>query len=484
MIHFYAPVLRGNGYLRDATRYVRSWSHVIRRRGGFWSAEAQYEDARERMLDLFANGLMLDVRRTREGLTCWHGFLSAMELELDGATWQRSIFDVANRIKSLYTNIAPNLLTNGGGESGAWTGYNSPTTVEQSTAWKTDGTYSIHIVAGAASKGAWIQQTITIAARTVYDLKVSVKIESGTWLLAVVRDDTDEGLAEAQTNDAGEAVLMCSIADTNEYSGDVSIRIETVGATGEIYCDAGEFVRAPQQAETGLAEDTLSQAEYGRIEAVLLRAGLTTEAANNEVAAYLRDHAWPRTTPSEEFQIGAVRAKRAQPKLTLSLSGYWATLAFLHAPALVTDDASVLIENLIAPSPYVSVGRIQNNTTQIAIDARAPIKITEALLDIAAASDTTGLAWSIGVYEDRQLVSEPIERRIDYRFVKGQMRDANRALVALECVRPGWMYLEDTPVTVNALSPDGLDDPHWVYIDEVQFEEPDTLRLRKLDDNE
>lgn len=475
----YSSVTRGNGYLRNATRKMRNWRRSIRRRGGFWMATAEYAGGEHELLDLFLGGLMNEVREVYGGAITWQGVIVEMELALAGLRWQRSIFEVYNAARSIYSSIGNNLLTNGGGESGVWTAYGAPTTLEQSAAWRTEGVYSIHIVTGAGARGADIQQNAAINARTPYDARVSARIVSGVWMLSVVRADTGEALADTQTSEVGEEVLRCSVNDSNEFAGNVHIRVESVDATGEAYFDAAVFQRGPVRAETSWYEDLTSIVEFGRVEEILLRAGMTTDAATAEVQTLVATHAWPRSLPPGDLSTLERELQRApDATLELTLAGYWATLNFLHTTASGTDDASNHVNALAGQAEFVTPGIVQSNTLPFQIDDRAPVRIGDVLGEIADAGDAGGNLWHAGVYEGRQLHYGMVEDELSYRYRAGRLFGAAGGVTQPWLVRPGWVHLDDAPVGRFAGGGEN-DDVRRVFAEEVEFEAPDIVRFRR-----
>lgn len=481
-LSLHAPALRGNAFIRDVSLRIAKWRRSTRRLGGFWLGRGQYLGSLDEQVEMFLTLLGYEIWESASASMTWQGLITQMELTAGDLVWKRSLLDVANHVRAIYSSIGNNQLTNGGGESGVWAGYNSPTLVEQSTAWRTEGAYSIHINAGGASKGAYVQQNISITKRTPYDMRLSVKLVSGLWMLVVARTDTGQALTEMQTNEVGETVMRCSIPDINEYTGTVNIWIETIGGTGEIYCDAGVFQRGPMRAESAIYEDATSQSEFGKIETVLLKAGMTTAAANSECQTYLQEHAWPRSLAPDDLSMRAalpIGRKARDPQLLVVASGYWSTLNFRHSPITGTDEASDHVTALVNASEFISPGLIETNTMTFQIEQRAPVKVGDTLREIAEAGDAGGNKWGVGVYENRRLEYTKIPEELSYRYRDGKLWNAGGAEVEPWLVRPGWIYLDEAPIRQAFASDSVIDDPHWMYAEEVEFEAPDKVRFRR-----
>ena len=485
------PIPRGNAFVADVTRDFGGWRRSIADPGGFKAGTAQHTGSSRDRLDFFFNRLGYDVQEFSAGKLTWQGLVTEMTLTTAYGVWRRSLFSLFNWTKVIYASIGDNVLTNGGGESGVWLGYNAPTTLEQSTAWHTQGTYSIHIVAGAASRGAWIQQGITILALTPYDMRLSVKIISGRWLLSVVRSDNGESLAETELADVGEAVMQCSINDSSEYAGTIHIRIETVDATGEIYADAGVFQRGPIRAESNIIENPVSQSEWGRIEAILLRAAMTVEAANSEALSYNRAHAFPRTELPDSIEVAAREAlldeTQQDSTLDITVAGYFATLNFRYCHVTGTADASAHVTSLATPADYVDSGQISLNTLPYQIEDRAPMPVGDELIRIAQAGDVSGNQWSIGVWEGRLLHYRPVPRELNYSMRGGVILNLAGGKVDPWNVKPGWIRLDEAPIRAPFASDDVTDDPRWQYAIEVEYDSGNPerpLRITRAGDAE
>src|SRR3990172_5002780 len=156
------PIKHGTKTLLDGSLRILDWRRSIKRIGGFWSGSGRLFGSEVELSYLFYSGLFGDLLETDGGLVTWNGYVADMTLKRGIYTQRRSTLDMANSIRVVYTSIGDNLLTNGGGESGAWASYNGAV-VTQSAAWHVEGLYSIRVQAGGASRGAYIQQNLSIA---------------------------------------------------------------------------------------------------------------------------------------------------------------------------------------------------------------------------------------------------------------------------------------------------------------------------------
>ena len=467
------PLMMGNAHLADVTRiFETTWRRSVRRIGGYWlgTCEVKASSMGKAWLDeYFTYGLMREIRETAGGEETWRGALVKMEYTRGGDVFVRDVTGMANAIRSIYTSIGNNLLTNGSGESGAWTVYNSATVTQDST-WATHGTYSIKIVvADTTVRGATVQSGITIAAGRQYLLRASLKVTSGSWRIAVNRSDTDESLAYFSTGGGtGDIAVDVSISNTNTYAGTVLVRITSEASAGTINVDAMVFQLGPNRAETGWYTDTASIAVHGRKENVLLRGGKSNADANAECQGMLLDTAWPNPKPPNSSQTWLKQTR--EDVLRLTFAGYWAMLNWLYTTLHGTDSCSDWVSLLAGlQSTYVTPNIIESNTTDFYVDDRGPLKVGDLLAEIAQAGKTGGEKWAIGVYAGRKLNYERIAQTLSYYRRGGRLYNAAGGEVEPWLARPGWALWQDMPIGPGTITANAQHDPRWVFLEEMEM---------------
>jgi hypothetical protein len=473
-IGLYDSIKHGNAPIDNITARVSGWRHSIRRIGGYWVASCDYTGSREMLDDFFLNNLMGEMRFSAGGTQCWQGFIGAMSYVRDGVLWVRTMSDRANKIKNIYSRIGDNLLTNGSAESGAWAvatgaGTTGIATVTQDTTWVTDGNYSCKIVvATAVIAGADIQASVTIVASKAYMARVSLNVISGSWRVSINKTATDESLASYSTaGNLGNLNADLNIPDTNIYAGTVRFRITSEASAGTIYADAAVFQTAPERAETDWKIDANSVTEFGTLERVGLKAGMSNAAANADAQTALVDSAWPRTVPPNEYSIGG---SSAVDKLSLSLFGYAFTLKWRYSTVVGTAASSTLIRSMITQQPdYLAAGMIDVNSTSYYIDNRAPLSLWTIASQIAIAGDTAGNRWQMGAYNGRKLNYSQITTDLTYKMRHGTLYNPGGGVYEPWLALPGWALIEDAPMTTSSITSNRTNDPRYVYIDEVEY---------------
>jgi hypothetical protein len=483
----YTSVMDGNASFRhgDVTaRMKKTWQRSIRAVGGYWLGTADYEGSIEELLEMFAEGMLREVRESVGGMLTWQGYIAQMELTLNGVTFTRSLVDVYNAVKAIYTRLGDNLLSNGSAESGAWTVYNGAT-VTQSTVWVSDGLYSCLISDAdgnpAAPKGARISgagYALTIVAGAAYEIQVKVNVVSGSWRVSVNRSDTDAALAADSTHGAvGEKVFNFTIPAANTYAGTVDFRITSEAAlhgTGSIYGDGAYFELAPVRAETNWKTDADSIAMYGRMENVLLDVAEVWSQAAAHATTSMKKSAWPRLVGQNEFATVDPQTLGSTPnKLSLLLHGYVHTLANKYVqttqPAL-GQAADTQVRSVISEAEFVTAGGININTVTFQIDNRAPIRHWQVLSDIIAMGDAAGNRWIGGVGAGRLFHYQQADGLVWYHYRGGKYYNSAGGELEPWFAKPSHLlYLDDSPVGPTQISGNVEDDPHVQYVAEVEM---------------
>lgn len=438
----YNKIQDGGGFLRYVTENLKaSWRRSIRSIGGYWLGSARWNGSEAEMLDIFLNGLGLEIREYAGQLMTWQGYLTDMELTLNGQTYNRSLGEVANRIKTIYSKIGNNLIDNPSCESSVWSAYNTPATRERSTTWASEGSYSAHVVANSVNDGVVIDSSIALNARLEYMGHVSVSILSGTWRLEIYRVSGGAVLDHMEISEAGQWVMSVNVpSETLPAATTVGMRLFCTTASGEIYADAAVMQLAPVRAETTWYQNAVSQSEWGVIEHVLLEAGMTDAAANAKARKTLLDLAWPEVMPPTRISPDD---RPDKTRLELIFSGYVATLANRHIVSSVSDTASALISTLLSYAQYVRTGTVQTNNLAYQIEDREAYRVWDLIRDIIRAGDADGDLWTGGVYQDRyfhyrQASDMPVARLRD-----GELLNPGGGRLEGWLAEPGYVALDD-----------------------------------------
>src|SRR5512139_859445 len=484
----YSSIERGNTPLWGVTdRMSQTWRRSTRAIGGYWIGTCEYKGTRDDMLEMYLEGMMREVREDSGGLVTWLGYIAEMRLTLAGVTYIRSSIDMVNACKILYTRIGDTLLTNGGAESGAWGvatgkgGITGSATVTQDTTWINTGSYSCKIVSSGGIQGANIEggagavYPITVVANTAYEVTGVVNASSGSWRISVNRSDTDASLCFNSTRGAvGEKTIKMTIPVTNTYAGTCDLRITSEGGAGVIFGDTFYFGIAPYQAQTGWVTDDDSIAEFGRMELASLEIAMSSAAANAKAATIVKKQAWPKSLPPSEFTlIDNEMLGETKDKLEITFHGYAHTLANKYSLTTGTGAASAHVSAIINEAEFVLPGSITSNTLSYMIDTRAPIKHWQILMDIANAGDASGNRWVCGVYNDRRFGYGLADNIVAYRYRGGKFYHSAGGELEPWFAEPGHLlYLDDAPIGPGQITGNLEDDPHIVFVSEVEMGPP------------
>ncbi len=471
------PVPDGNAPIGEVTALLAStWRRSKRRIGGDFlgTCEIKVSDDIDRqwMDDLFIHGMLMEIRENAGGEETWRGALVRMEYTRDGDVFVRDASKMSNAIRSIYTSIGDNVLTNGSGESGTWTAYpgaDAHLLISQDSSWASHGAYSIKIqVTDTTIRGAIIQSGITIAAGKQYLLRATLRVTSGSWRLAVNRSDNDQSLCAYSTGGGtGDMVVDVSIPATNTYAGTVTVRITSEASAGIINVDAVVFQAGPCQAQTTWYLDSTSIAVHGRKEEVLLRGGKSVADANAECQTLLLDRAWPNPMPPSNSQTWLKQTR--EDTLRLTFAGYWAMLNWIYTTLHGTRTCSAWVSALAAlQSTYVAEGIIDTNGTDFFIDDRGPLKVGDLLREIAEAGDSNGAKYAVGV-DGKKLNYELVPPELSYYRQNGKLYSVATGEIEPWLARPGWALWLDMPVGPGTLTSNPQHDPRWVYLEEVEM---------------
>ena len=484
---------------RDITRQLgATWRRSIRSSGGCWQATADWDGESWELEEMFLEGLGRIIKEASGAQVSWQGFIGRMEYVKNGITYTRDWLDIANAIKVKYQKTSDNKLTNGSAESGAWASLGTPTTNAQSTAWRSHGTYSEHIITDAVSEGAKIGNVMPVIDNKAYDLSLNVKIISGTWCLKILNSDTAAELASVTEDTAGIKTLSCSIPDTNTIAGNTEARLVCKSAAGEIYADNGIYHDAPTNAETAWYIDADSIAELGRMETIIdetapveIKAFYTststgkgkkkkttwtvhyaTDTAADALAQKkLKELAWPQTKPPDDYQFSTDK-----DKLSLVFYGDVYLLRNRYTILSGTDDATSQVAALVGESDFIDIGINEINAMDYQIDDSNPPRELDALTAIVDAGDSSGNRWIGGVFSNRLYDYKLAAAELSYHYRGGELLMMAGGPQEPWLAVPGYAEIDDMPVgPVISTTGNLQDDPRVVWIEEVEFDCADWL---------
>jgi len=361
----------------------------------------------------------------------------------------------------------------------------TPSTIERVTTWATKGIYGMHVITDAADEGTEIENGIAIVAARAYQCRVSVRVVSGMWTLTIRRSDNDAVLAQSSTSGTGDDVLRAYVSDGNDYAGNVYVRIVASGGGAEIYADAGVLQLGPCRAETSVVTDDDAISEWGRMEDVLLFAGMSDMAAAAEVQKNVNERAWPRSLPPDEFEIEDFGIEDfgieqgGQDRLSVLFGGYVHTLKWRYLLDGGTAGASAHVSALVGESEFVTAGVVATNSLSYQVEEKDPLLLWDALEEIVEAGDGSGNRWTGGVYAGRKFDYEAASTTLDYHYRGGQLLAVHGGAMEPWFALPGLARLDDAPVGPGEITGNMVDDPRNVFLEEVEFVAPMGLQFRR-----
>jgi hypothetical protein len=467
-----------NAWRADITDRLPDWRRTIRDIGGCWYGEGTFQGTPWEMREFFLTNLFGRVVESVGGEQTWEGFIAEMELTHNGLAFVRSVYPMANYARTIYRYIGPNLFADGSAESSTWTQVGTPSTHEFTTAWFTKGTQGVHVVTDAADEGTQIENNIAITAGRSYICRVTTEIVSGTWTLGIYENVGGTALAQRTTDVTEKEVLTCQIPESNTTSPNVYVRLTADGASAEAYFDAAVLQLAPFRKETEWFTDTDSEGEFGRIERIMIEAGMTDEQAEGRAEDVVYRSAWPRTRPPERFGVFEID-DTIEDSLIISVAGYVHTLGWKHVVTTGgNDSASNHITNLVTESEFISTGSIEDNLSfETAVKEDNPITIWDAIEEVILAGDGTGTPYEGGVYPGRTFDYGARSTTVEYNYSGGELQSVHGGYIEPWFVRPGICHMAEMPIEPAGITGRTQDDPRNVWLAEVEFVAPDGIEF-------
>jgi hypothetical protein len=274
--------------------------------------------------------------------------------------------------------------------------------------------------------------------------------------------------------------LTFTISEDSAYAGNIYVRITCDGA-GEMYADAATLQRSPYRVETGWSTDDDAIDEWGRMEDILLEAGMTDASATAKAVKEANERAWPRSLPPDQYEID-VGPK--EDGLSILFAGYAWTLNYLHLLAGGTDMASDHVTALIGETEFVTAGVVEANTLEFQVEEAEPVRIWDMLEEIIDAGDGSGNRWIGGVYADRKFDYGPAPTTLSYHYRGGQLLAVHGGPIEPWLALPGLARLDDAPVGPGEITGNIADDPRNIFIEEITFEAPNKLTFKRKPEDE
>lgn len=232
--------------------------------------------------------------------------------------------------------------------------------------------------------------------------------------------------------------------------------------------------------ETAWAENTDSTGLYGDSEYIEQAPSMYNQtAAEARRDRLLAQDAYPRSRAQEGLVIDPAREVEGDG-LSITCAGYVFSMNRRYretdtAPA----NASAQVITLVGESEYVTLGRWDANTLQVPISTGGlPTPLWDLLQEIIVMGDASGNDWIGGVYEDREFDYLAAKTSVSHYWRGGQLYEIGGTNVIPTHARPDMLIeLVGAPRGRTLPGAEIWDQPNRVYIEEVEFQAPDKLRL-------
>jgi hypothetical protein len=468
----------GDADLADVTQLFSGWRHCLMDNGGCWFAEGFADQGDEsELVDFFQTNLGRRIICRYGGVDVYEGQITEMEIDYRGTLSRRSMEDLVNSVKMLYTKVGDNEVANPSVETTAWANRGSPSTNERSSAWSARGNWSQHIITTSGGQGAYIDDGditgLDVTAGVSYECTLVINIISGTWRLQVYQTEgAQQQISNTVVTEAGRHSMRCNVPETNDYTGKIEIRITAAAGGAECYADAAVFRVAGEKAETEWITDDDSIARYGQIQMVFLESEMTDDEANSNAYLALAENAWVRTRGPSSGSSFRIKDAEVETYVVVTLMGLYWTCAWTYLEDdLGSGDASVAVTALVDLTEFFSSADalIETNTAEVQLYEEDSIPLSEALEKVFEVGDGSGGAWVMGVWPDKQFRYYARPTELAYVIQGEEMRRYPTGAFAPPEITPGWALNLDLLAGNPEAGAQEIDDPRWVYMSEVWF---------------
>lgn len=334
------------------------------------------------------------------------------------------------------------------------------------------------------SIGTFYETNITTFAR---DWQRTTRALGGyfTGDFTITRDDMTRGeLVDLYNAAIGWRVLESSYSITT-WEGEITqLRLILDGVTWLRSMDTARWHNRVKilwgGGETAWGENTDSTGLYGDseyIEQAPSMYNLTAAEARRD--RLLAQDAYPRSRAQGGLVIDPAREAEVDG-LSVTCAGYVFSMNRRHretdtAPA----NASAQVSTLVGESEFVTAGSIETNTLQVPISTGGtPTPLWDLAREIILMGDASGNEWAGGVYAGREFDLVAAETSVTHYWRDGRLYDLADNPILPTHAKPG-MLVEIVGAPRGRTLPGAAvwDQPNRAYIDEVEFQAPDKLRL-------
>lgn len=240
------------------------------------------------------------------------------------------------------------------------------------------------------------------------------------------------------------------------------------------------------RGNTSTANNTDSQARYGVIQKFYSVNGVRSVAEAEQIRdSYVNDpkYAYPATSRQSNLSGGN------EPAVTLECLGYWHWLRAYYPTSSVTGYivANTKIQNVLTANPNAmfatDYAMIAANATLVKEQISGEQTAEEILKSINSLGDSSLNVYSMGFYQNRQMIYQPVNRAVEYQqriaSNKGLVNAVNREIKPWDAragryiLFPDFLIGQFPPATAITLG----SDPRVGYVETARFTAPWGLSL-------
>lgn len=231
---------------------------------------------------------------------------------------------------------------------------------------------------------------------------------------------------------------------------------------------------------TASSENTESSDVYGESQYIdYVGTAYTSTEAEARRDRRLADNAFPKSRPSGGLTSGET-PNDAPNSLHVVCAGYVLSMNWLYQTTdVAAANVSTQIEMLVGNSEFVTAGIIEENTLQVPITAAGiNPRLWDLIQELIGMGDASGNRYIGGVYGGRVFNYTAAETSLTHYWRNGRLYDELGCPVLPTVARPDmWVQVLTAPSSHPNVSGVVSTFPQNVYIEEVEFSAPNSLRM-------
>lgn len=345
----------------------------------------------------------------------------------------------------------------------------------------------------------WSPDNVAVGAIRYDGYAHNINAVGGYWSAEIKFSARQDFAEDWYTNGLGRDICVSNLSLAEIWNGfvnEIEVQIGTLTATRGPLIDVSNRVDlvystvdtttdppvVGMRENTGVSNDTDSQAIYGIIEKILSTGGATQTTAEQIRDTYLEENKDPET--SQRITIG----ESSEPVVTLKCLGYvhWLELYTYTSTTTGTRAYNTRIQDALAADPNSIFSTDYSGLTANAAtvprydnDDRTGWQVIKGII---SKGDTSYNRYTFGIYQNRKAYYDVVPSNIEYYHKLSDNRQRIERLDGVEIkpwdVLPArWLQISDWLIGRLPPTSDLRSDPRNMFIESVQYTAPYGLSI-------